>query len=103
MDAGTARAIACELHRGQRDRYELPLIDHVQRVADAVPEEQKVTAWLHESLEHCDVPVERLADQGLTAEEATAVELLTRRDGESYEVHVRRIADAPGRAGRLAR
>jgi hypothetical protein len=37
MDAGTALSIARDAHRGQRDRYGEPLIDHVERVAGDVP------------------------------------------------------------------
>ena len=36
-------------------------------------------------------------------DDSNALELLTRREGESYELHVLRIAHAPGAAGRLAR
>jgi hypothetical protein len=103
MDAGTALSIARDAHRGQRDRYGEPLIDHVERVADDVPDEAKVTAYLHELLERTDVPAEWLADGGVTLAEAAAIELLTRRRGETYAGHVLRIADAPGPAGTLAR
>jgi hypothetical protein len=45
----------------------------------------------------------RLRSNGLTCTELEAVELLTHAPGEPYELYVRRIAAAPGPAGRLAR
>jgi hypothetical protein len=44
-----------------------------------------------------------LRARGLTAVEESALGLLTRGRSESYEVYIRRIALAPGRAGELAR
>ena len=52
------------------------------------------------------VPPRDLRDAGASDEELRAVELLTRTpsgDPAEYEAHVRRIAQAPGRAGDLAR
>ena len=64
-------------------------------------------AWLHDALEWTRLDDEDLRSAGLDAEEITAVRLLTREEGGSddraFLAHVRVIAGAPGRAGRIAR
>ena len=47
--------------------------------------------------------MDELSAHGLTALELKVLGLLTRRPEESYELHVLRIAHAPGAAGSLAR
>src|SRR5205085_5786891 len=65
--------------------------------------EAKPTAWLHDVLEKTPTTLDHLREQGLGAFEGEALALLTRADGESYELHVLRIAHARRPAGRLAR
>jgi hypothetical protein len=98
-----AHAIASQHHVGQRNRFDDPLIEHLERVAAAVPPDARATALLHDLLELCPAVRRRLRGKGLTATEIQALELLTHAPGEPYEVYMRRIADAPGPAGRLAR
>ena len=61
------------------------------------------TALLHDLLELC--PTLRCVVRGksITRTELEALELLTHAPDEPCEVYVRRIADAKGPAGRLAR
>jgi hypothetical protein len=103
VDEANALGIARSAHAGQRTRSGRPLIDHVERVAAAVPADARATALLHDVLERTPVPVERLRHDGLDGRELAALALLTRAPGESYEVYVLRLARAPGAAGRLAR
>jgi hypothetical protein len=103
VEAGIARRIASQNHVGQRNRFGDPVIAHVERVAAAVPPGARATAWLHDLLELCPTAPRQLRGKSLTRTELEAIELLTRAAEEPYEVHVRRIADAPGPAGRLAR
>jgi hypothetical protein len=49
------------------------------------------------------VTLDELREQGFGEVDAEALALLTRDGEESYELHVLRIAHAPGPAGRLAR
>jgi hypothetical protein len=98
-----ARTIASRHHAGQRNRFGDRVIDHVERVAAAVPADARATALLHDLFELCPTAGQRLSGQGLTRTELEALELLTHGAGEPYEAYVRRIADAPGPAGRLAR
>ncbi len=103
MKPTTAYRIASQNHEGQRNRFGDRVIDHVERVAAAVPPDARATALLHDLLELC--PTLRWAVRGksITRTELEALELLTHAPDEPYEVYVRRIADAKGPAGRLAR
>ena len=88
---------------GQRNRFGDCVIDHVERVAAAVPADARATALLHDLFELCPTVGRRLRGKGLTHIELEALELLTHAAGEPYEIYIRRIADAPGPAGALAR
>lgn len=103
MDARTARSIAHYSHVDQRDRFDEPLIEHVERVAAAVPPYARSVAYLHDVLEHSGTPVEELRLNGLTPVEHDALDLLTREPSESFEVYTLRIAHAGGEAGEIAR
>ena len=103
MEPGVAQRIASRHHEGQRNRFGDPVIDHVERVAAAVPPDARATALLHDLYELCPKAHRQLCGKDLTDTELEALELLTHAADEPYEVYVRRIADAPGPAGRLAR
>jgi hypothetical protein len=103
MDADVARAIAHYSHRYERDRFGDLLIEHVSRVAAHVPIPAQATAWLHDVPERSDTRLAALRRRGLTDLEADALDLLTRRDDEGFELYVLRIVHAPGGAGALAR
>jgi hypothetical protein len=90
-------------HAGQRTRFGEPVIEHVERVAAAVPPNARATALLHEILELSPGSRTKLRAAGLSRVELAALKLLTHPPSESYEVYVSRIADAPGQAGWLAR
>jgi hypothetical protein len=100
MDVDQARAIAKAVHTGR------PLLNHVERVASAVPEWARAIAWLHEVLEQTDLPEEALLREGLSSDELRALRLLCREESFSdlaYLGHIERIARAGGTAGQLAR
>ena len=103
MKPRIALGIASRQHEGQRNRFGDPVIDHVERVAAAVPPDARATALLHDLYELCPAAHRQLRGKGLTPTEMEALELLTHNTDEPYEVYVRRIAAAPGPAGRLAR
>jgi hypothetical protein len=103
MDADIARDIASKAHAGQLDRRGEPMFEHLARVAAVVPPHLAATAWLHDVLERTTVTAADLRAAGLTSRELDALELLSRRSSESYELHVLRIAHAEGDAGDLAR
>jgi hypothetical protein len=103
VDTATARNIAHYSHVGQRDRFDEPVIEHVERVAAAVPPDVRTVAYLHDVLEHSGTPVDELRLNGLTPVEHAALELLTRFPSESFELYTLRIAHALGVEGELAR
>lgn len=99
-----AREIAVRAHADQRDRDGSFHIAHVARVAEGVPDtdEYQRVAWLHDVLEDSDIAAEELRDK-LSAPELEALGLLTHNGSESYTEYVRRIIEAEGEAGMLAR
>jgi hypothetical protein len=103
VDPDIARSIAYYSHHGRRDRLGELQIEHVARVVAAVPPPARTIAWLHDVLEHSDTPSAALRDGGMTHLEAEALALLTHRDDEAFELHMLRIAHAPGPAGDVAR
>src|SRR4051794_21190829 len=103
MEATVAREIALRLHADQRNGFGAQVVEHLARVAGAVPTEAEATAWLHDAIERSPVTAEELRWAGLTTPELDALELLCRAPTESYELHALRIAFAEGEAGRLAR
>jgi hypothetical protein len=103
VDAVVARNIACYSHVQRRNRHGELVVEHISRVAAMVAPEARALAWLHDVLEASPTSVAELCDQGLTPVELAALRLLTRAPGESYELHVLRIAYAGRAAGRLAR
>jgi hypothetical protein len=103
MDVAVARSIAHYTHVQRRDRDGELVVEHVARVAAAVPAEAQALAWLHEVLESSPTSVAELRGHGLTAVELAALHLLTPMNDESYELYVLRVAFGRGEAGRLAR
>jgi hypothetical protein len=103
MNADVARSIAHYSHLSDRDRFDEPVIDHVERVAAAVAEDRRAVAFLHDVLEGSRTGVSELRAQGLTPLEEAVLEILTRRAGESYELYALRVAWAQGEAGAIAR
>src|SRR3954447_18693630 len=103
MDPPVARSIAHYSNGNGRNRFDEPLIEHVERVAAAVPPEARSVAYLHDVLEHSSTSVEDLFAEGLDEQELEALTLLTRRDPMTFEEHALQIAWARGSAGDVAR
>jgi hypothetical protein len=103
VDPVAARRIARINLGGQYTRFGDLVLEHVGRVAAAVPSEAQAVAWLHDLFELVPLSWSQLWARGLTAAEASALALLTHGEDESYETYVLRIVDARGRAGEIAR
>jgi hypothetical protein len=103
MSPQIARNLAYERHLDERDRTGGPIVDHLERVAAAVPPDARTVAFLHDVLEHTGTSADELRAQGLTDPELGAVRLLTRAPDETFELHALRIAHAKGSEGCLAR
>lgn len=102
-----ARELAERAHRGQVEPSGRMFLDHVRRVASAVPPFARAVAWLHDALEWSGCGEPDLVAAGLSPDELAAVRLLTRDTGDacdrSFLEHVLVIARAAGRAGHIAR
>jgi hypothetical protein len=103
MDAAVARSVAYYSHTDMRDSAGGLVVEHVARVAAAVPDVAGAVAWLHDLTTTDLGSVERLRAEGLTDMELAALTILQRGSDESYEAHVLRVAHAPGPAGHVAR
>lgn len=107
MNADHAQTLAEALHHGQLDAAGTPLIDHIRRIAAAVPDDARTLAWLHEALERTSISEEELLSKGLSRDELRALRLLTRdtnsRSNTRYLAHVEMIARASGAGANIAR
>lgn len=94
-----ARLLAQKLHHDQHD-----LLDHLRRVAVALPSKFRPVAWLHHA-SGAGVTWRALRTAGLTTDEAAAVELLDTPPALRRSVlhRARSLSNAPGRPGQLAR
>ncbi len=73
MTERAACTIAKTAYQGQQTSAGGSLFDHVQRVAAAVPKHARVTAWLHDILEHTDLTIDQLRSQGVSPVELRAL------------------------------
>jgi hypothetical protein len=103
VDQTVAREIARLKHSGQSTRFGESVFVHVERVADRVAPEARNAALLHEVFELTATTRAELEARGLSRPELAALRLLTHTPDDSYVAHVRRIAEAPGERGRIAR
>ena len=103
MDIDVARTLAHRVHAGQLTRSGEPLIDHIERVADAVPTDSAALAYLHEVLEKAAGAPDELREHELSDFDYAVLGLLTHDPKESYRTYVLRIATSEGHEGRVAR
>lgn len=85
-----AKSIATTAHEGQVDKLGVAYIGHPARVAGHAKrlggsEQAVATAWLHDVIEDTDVSAQDLLRQGISSEVVAAVELLSKKDGQSAE------------------
>ncbi len=94
--------IASRAHEGQVDKDGVTYLLHPLRVSMAVSEEARAVAILHDVIEDTDVDAEALFAE-LAPAEATALDLLTRREEHSYEAFIERMVTFDGYGAELAR
>ena len=87
--------IALEAHEGQKDLDGNPAILHVLSVGlmGETELEQKV-GFLHDVVEDTDITIDDLRARGVEEEVLEAVDLLTHREGITYEDYVRNILNS---------
>jgi (p)ppGpp synthase/HD superfamily hydrolase len=87
-----ASSIARKAHDGQfRRDGTTPYITHPEAVAKSLEGENPdviATAWLHDVLEDTDVTIQELKHKGIPVRVIESVEVLTRRDGQSYDDYI---------------
>jgi (p)ppGpp synthase/HD superfamily hydrolase len=88
--------IAAKAHAGQVDKAGQPYVLHPLRMMLTVATpEARMAAVLHDVVEDTAVTLEELRGQGFPAAVISAVEALTKREGEDYEAFIRRVAPNP--------
>jgi len=95
-DLAAALQVAIKTHAGQLDKQGAPYLLHVLRVVEAVSDEAKVVAALHDVIEDgpSDVQWENYCGSLLTNDEYEALTFLTRMGGETYDEYIAEIAEA---------
>jgi (p)ppGpp synthase/HD superfamily hydrolase len=95
-DLEEAIGIAVQAHQGQKDRAGAPYILHPLRMMFAVQTDaERMAAVLHDVVEDTGWTLDALRERGFPEQVLTAVDHLTRREGESYDAFVRRAAQDP--------
>jgi (p)ppGpp synthase/HD superfamily hydrolase len=90
-----AIALAVEAHRGQLEYDGSPYVLHPLRVMVRLgleaPEAARIVAVLHDVVEDTPVTLDDLRRRGFSEEVLTALDLVTRRDDETYEQFIERL------------
>jgi hypothetical protein len=90
---GRAVSIAADAHLGQFDKAGAPYVYHPLRLMmRAQTREEKMTAVLHDVVEDTDWTLEALTREGFPRSVVRALDHLTRRDEETYDAFIERIA-----------
>ncbi|WNG55301.1 HD domain-containing protein [Archangium gephyra] len=91
-----AIALAVEAHRGQRDKSGKTYILHPLRVMMRLETDtERMVAILHDVVEDTPWTLERLRGLGYPEEVLSALDCLTKREGETYEAFIERILPHP--------
>lgn len=88
-----AIAIAAQAHSGQLDKAGAPYILHPLRVMMRLhTAEERIVGVLHDVLEDTSVTTEQLRSEGFSEEVLTALQYVTKIEGEEYDAFVKRAA-----------
>ena len=88
--------LAVQAHHGQRDKVGQPYILHPLRVMLRMETDwERIVAVLHDVVEDSDCTLQRLQDAGFPADVVTAVDCLTKREGEDYDTFIQRAKSNP--------
>lgn len=91
-----AIAIAAAAHSGQTDKAGQPYILHPLRVMLALQkEEERIVAVLHDVVEDTKITPDILRSEGFAEAILTAIDSVTKREGEDYQAFVLRAAANP--------
>jgi len=96
MNFDHALAIAVKAHQGQTDKVGEPYILHPLRIMFKMSNEtERMVALLHDVVEDSPLTLDDLRKAGFPDTVIEAVDGLTRRDHEDYEVYVERASRNP--------
>lgn len=102
-----ALGLCLQLHAGLNDAHGAPYASHPISVACRIPSRDEraiAAALLHDTVEDCGIDIAYLEEHGIDdVDVLSAVEALTRREGEPYAAYIDRVArDAIAPAVKLA-
>jgi (p)ppGpp synthase/HD superfamily hydrolase len=92
------KAILCAVkaHAGQKDKAGAPYILHPLRIMMKMDSQAgMIAAMLHDVVEDSSVTLADLRAEGFSEEVIAAVDHLTRREGEAYEIFINRLRHNP--------
>ena len=92
------KAIQCAVkaHAGQKDKAGAPYILHPLRIMMKMDNQAgMIAAMLHDVVEDSSVTLSDLRAEGFSEEVIAAVDHLTRREGEAYEIFINRLRHNP--------
>jgi (p)ppGpp synthase/HD superfamily hydrolase len=92
------KAIQCAVkaHAGQKDKAGAPYILHPLRIMMKMENQDgMIAAMLHDVVEDSSVTLADLRAEGFSEEVIAAVDHLTRREGETYEIFINRLRHNP--------
>ncbi|MCH4072608.1 GTP pyrophosphokinase [Pseudoramibacter sp.] len=85
-----------EVHKNQRDKGNVPYVFHPWHVAEQMRDEiSAAAALLHDVCEDGDVRLADLRQMGFPEAVVKAVDLLTRRPGQTYSAYIEKLEDDP--------
>lgn len=91
-DVKLAHEIAKRAHKGQVDKAGAPYIVHPETVASFVTkDDEKIVAYLHDVIEDTPCQLRDLENAGFSSEIIKAVDLLTRKTGQSYKQYLKLV------------
>ena len=95
-DIEKAIGLALKVHNGQKDKAGAPYILHPLRVMLSMETDLEMqTAVLHDAIEDGAVTLEILRSGGFSEEVCSAVVVLTKKSGESYNKYLNRVNQNP--------
>lgn len=101
-DLARALMVAIRVHAGQTDKQGKPYLLHVLRVVEAVPDDAKPVAALHDAVEDGNRTLSDVcAEAGCDDDERQALKAITRW-GDEYAVYIDRIRRWSGISGAIA-
>lgn len=92
MEKTLALALARDAFAGITRWDGTPYLGHLERVAAGVPDRLKPAALLHDIIEDTGETAAGLVAKGIDPRTAEIVEIVSRRDGETYAEFIERIA-----------